>query len=167
MGWSLFFFFFLELFSFFFFLLAHQQRHHHHHHPPRTTKNRFIVREDGQRLDLRFVRRDADRHLEYGFRVERHLQNGDIVLFNRAAVPAQDVDDGPPRAHPAALDLQAEPVGDLPVQRRLRRGELVGLVGSFFCFGGSFLKVGKEKTHLFLLFLLFLFFSQKQIRRTR
>ena len=29
------------------------------------------------------MRRDADRHLEYGFRVERHLQNGDIVLFNR------------------------------------------------------------------------------------
>ena len=29
------------------------------------------------------MRRDADRHLEYGFRVERHLQNGDYVIFNR------------------------------------------------------------------------------------
>jgi DNA-directed RNA polymerase II subunit RPB1 len=39
--------------------------------------------QDGHRLDLRFLKRDADRHLEIGYVVERHLQNGDVVLFNR------------------------------------------------------------------------------------
>ena len=39
--------------------------------------------QDGHRLDLRFLKRDADRHLEIGYIVERHLQNGDVVLFNR------------------------------------------------------------------------------------
>jgi len=53
------------------------------HPPPGATGARFIVREDGTRLDLRFLKKDADRHLEYGYRVERHLQNGDVVLFNR------------------------------------------------------------------------------------
>jgi DNA-directed RNA polymerase II subunit RPB1 len=53
------------------------------HPPPGQTGARYIVREDGQRLDLRFLRRDADRHLECGYTVERHLQAGDIVLFNR------------------------------------------------------------------------------------
>ena len=53
------------------------------HPPPGQTGAKYIVREDGQRLDLRFLRRDADRHLECGYVVERHLQAGDIVLFNR------------------------------------------------------------------------------------
>ncbi len=43
----------------------------------------YRVRQDGHRLDLRFLKRDADRHLEIGYIVERHLQNGDVVLFNR------------------------------------------------------------------------------------
>eukprot|EP00871_Galdieria_phlegrea_P004168 jgi/Galph1/4752/GphlegSOOS_G3327.1 len=44
---------------------------------------KYIVRDDGQRIDLRYVRRPADLHLEIGYKVERHLQDGDIVLFNR------------------------------------------------------------------------------------
>ena len=43
----------------------------------------FDCQQDGHRLDLRFLKRDADRHLEIGYVVERHLQNGDVVLFNR------------------------------------------------------------------------------------
>ena len=46
-------------------------------------KRQFCVPQDGHRLDLRFLKRDADRHLEIGYVVERHLQNGDVVLFNR------------------------------------------------------------------------------------
>jgi DNA-directed RNA polymerase II subunit RPB1 len=53
------------------------------HPPPGQTGARYIVREDGTRLDLRFLKKDSDRHLEFGYRVERHLHNGDIVLFNR------------------------------------------------------------------------------------
>ncbi|KAL3142999.1 DNA-directed RNA polymerase II subunit rpb1 [Trebouxia sp. C0009 RCD-2024] len=53
------------------------------HPPPGKTGARFIIREDGQRLDLRYRRKDSDVHLQPGYKVERHLQNGDVVLFNR------------------------------------------------------------------------------------
>ncbi|KAK9866738.1 hypothetical protein WJX84_006023 [Apatococcus fuscideae] len=53
------------------------------HPPPGETGARYIIREDGHRLDLRFLRKESDRHLEFGYKVERHLRNGDIVLFNR------------------------------------------------------------------------------------
>ena len=53
------------------------------HPPPGQTGARFIIREDGQRLDLRYRRKDSDVHLQNGYKVERHLQNGDVVLFNR------------------------------------------------------------------------------------
>lgn len=53
-------------------------------HPPvGKTGAKYILREDGQRLDLRYLRKDSDRHLEFGYKVERHLQNGDTVVFNR------------------------------------------------------------------------------------
>ena len=43
---------------------------------------RFVVREDGQRIDLRFANR-SELTLYKGFVVERHLSDGDVVLFNR------------------------------------------------------------------------------------
>jgi DNA-directed RNA polymerase subunit A' len=51
------------------------------HHPG----SNYLIRSDGRRVDLRFV---PDRSIiadtvEPGFIVERHLDNGDIVLFNR------------------------------------------------------------------------------------
>jgi len=52
-------------------------------HPPEgQTGAKNIIREDGSRVDLRFLRND-EKQLEYGFKVERHMQNGEIVLFNR------------------------------------------------------------------------------------
>ena len=42
---------------------------------------KFVIRDDGVRIDLRFNRKDL--HLQYGYIVERHLQDEDIVLFNR------------------------------------------------------------------------------------
>lgn len=53
------------------------------HPPPGKTGARYIIREDGQRLDLRFLKKSSDRHLELGYKVERHLIDGDFVLFNR------------------------------------------------------------------------------------
>eukprot|EP00743_Colponemidia_sp_Colp-15_P005255 GILK01005654.1.p1 GENE.GILK01005654.1~~GILK01005654.1.p1 ORF type:complete len:1742 (+),score=310.58 GILK01005654.1:266-5491(+) len=44
---------------------------------------KYIVRSDGQRLDLRYLKKLSDAHLEYGYKVERHIQDGDYVLFNR------------------------------------------------------------------------------------
>uniref|UniRef100_A0A0D9XW28 DNA-directed RNA polymerase subunit n=1 Tax=Leersia perrieri TaxID=77586 RepID=A0A0D9XW28_9ORYZ len=53
------------------------------HPPPGKTGAKYIIREDGQRLDLRYVKKSSDQHLELGYKVERHLNNGDFVLFNR------------------------------------------------------------------------------------
>eukprot|EP00736_Rhodelphis_marinus_P003472 Rmarinus@m.16123 len=44
---------------------------------------KYIVRDDGHKMDLRFCSREADQHLEYGYKVERHIRDGDPVLFNR------------------------------------------------------------------------------------
>ncbi|KAH8822372.1 beta and beta-prime subunits of DNA dependent RNA-polymerase [Flagelloscypha sp. PMI_526] len=43
---------------------------------------RYVVRDSGERIDLRYNKR-ADAFLQYGWIVERHLKDGDFVLFNR------------------------------------------------------------------------------------
>ncbi len=45
----------------------------------------YVIRPDGSRLDLRFVKNlsDVAEQLQQGFIVERHLRDGDLVLFNR------------------------------------------------------------------------------------
>lgn len=45
---------------------------------------KYIVRNDGTRIDLRFAKPgSAGTMLRTGFVVERHLRDGDTVLFNR------------------------------------------------------------------------------------
>ncbi|KAK3310240.1 DNA-directed RNA polymerase II subunit RPB1 [Chaetomium strumarium] len=44
---------------------------------------RFIIRSDGTRIDLRYHRRATGIQLEYGWKVERHLIDGDYIIFNR------------------------------------------------------------------------------------
>lgn len=39
------------------------------HPPPGKTGAKYIIREDGQRLDLRFLKKSSDRHLELGYKV--------------------------------------------------------------------------------------------------
>ncbi|KAF8022821.1 hypothetical protein BT93_F0363 [Corymbia citriodora subsp. variegata] len=63
------------------------------HPPPGKTGAKYIIRDDGQRLDLRYLKKSSDHHLELGYKasslslfffmVERHLNDGDLVLFNR------------------------------------------------------------------------------------
>jgi DNA-directed RNA polymerase II subunit RPB1 len=43
---------------------------------------KYVVRDDGSRLDLRY-KAPGDVHLEPGYKVERHIETGDIVVFNR------------------------------------------------------------------------------------
>ncbi|KAI0075928.1 beta and beta-prime subunits of DNA dependent RNA-polymerase [Panus rudis PR-1116 ss-1] len=43
---------------------------------------RYVVKDTGERIDLRYNKR-ADAFLQYGWIVERHLKDGDYVLFNR------------------------------------------------------------------------------------
>ena len=43
----------------------------------------YIIRSDLSRVDLRYSKGINDRVLEYGWVVERHLRDDDIILFNR------------------------------------------------------------------------------------
>jgi DNA-directed RNA polymerase II subunit RPB1 len=43
----------------------------------------YVIRDDGVRIDLRWVKDSSEIHLKSGYKVERHMQNGDIVIFNR------------------------------------------------------------------------------------
>jgi DNA-directed RNA polymerase subunit A' len=53
--------------------------------PDNTPGANYVIRSDGRRIDLRFVkdRKAIADTVEVGFVVERHLRDGDIVLFNR------------------------------------------------------------------------------------
>lgn len=44
---------------------------------------KHIIRSDGTRVDLRYVKNKSELALEHGWVVERHLKDGDVVLFNR------------------------------------------------------------------------------------
>ena len=43
----------------------------------------YIIRPDQSRVDLRYVKSMNDVAIEYGWVVERHLRDDDVVLFNR------------------------------------------------------------------------------------
>ena len=44
---------------------------------------KYIIREDGNRVDLRYIKNKSDLALKCGWIVERHLRDEDMVLFNR------------------------------------------------------------------------------------
>ncbi|KAK9455699.1 hypothetical protein V1511DRAFT_310865 [Dipodascopsis uninucleata] len=44
---------------------------------------KYVIRDTGERIDLRYHKRAGDITLQYGWRVERHIVDDDPVLFNR------------------------------------------------------------------------------------
>ncbi|KAK5945238.1 DNA-directed RNA polymerase II core subunit rpo21 [Knufia obscura] len=44
---------------------------------------RYVIRGSGDRIDLRHAKKAGDINLQYGWKVERHIVDGDIILFNR------------------------------------------------------------------------------------
>lgn len=40
------------------------------HPPPGKTGAKYIIREDGQRLDLRYLKKSSDHHLELGYKAD-------------------------------------------------------------------------------------------------
>eukprot|EP00656_Telonema_subtile_P024013 TRINITY_DN2574_c0_g1_i5.p1 TRINITY_DN2574_c0_g1~~TRINITY_DN2574_c0_g1_i5.p1 ORF type:complete len:865 (-),score=177.51 TRINITY_DN2574_c0_g1_i5:60-2654(-) len=44
---------------------------------------KYIIRDDGVRIDLRFSKRPSDLVIAPGYKVERHIITGDYVMFNR------------------------------------------------------------------------------------
>ncbi|CAG8980800.1 hypothetical protein HYALB_00003725 [Hymenoscyphus albidus] len=44
---------------------------------------KYVLRSDGSRLDLRHNKNASGVNLEYGWKVERHIVDGDFIVFNR------------------------------------------------------------------------------------
>lgn len=44
---------------------------------------KYVIRSDGTRIDLRHHKRAGQISLEYGWKVERHIIDGDFIIFNR------------------------------------------------------------------------------------
>ncbi|KAI8611777.1 hypothetical protein BC830DRAFT_1161990 [Chytriomyces sp. MP71] len=44
---------------------------------------KYVIRDNGDRIDLRYSKRGGDIHLQVGYKVERHLVDGDLIIFNR------------------------------------------------------------------------------------
>ena len=44
---------------------------------------KYVIRSDGSRIDLRHHKRAGQISLEYGWKVERHIVDGDYIIFNR------------------------------------------------------------------------------------
>ena len=44
---------------------------------------KYVIRSDGTRIDLRHHKRAGSISLEYGWKVERHIVDGDFIIFNR------------------------------------------------------------------------------------
>eukprot|EP00911_Craspedida_sp_UC1_P001705 UC1_evm1s1294 len=44
---------------------------------------RYIIRDDGRRQNLEYATSNMDTHLQPGFVVERHINDNDVIIFNR------------------------------------------------------------------------------------
>lgn len=44
---------------------------------------KYIIRDTGERIDLRHHKKAGEIALQYGWRVERHIVDGDYIIFNR------------------------------------------------------------------------------------
>ena len=44
---------------------------------------KYVIRDTGERIDLRHHKRAGEIQLQYGYKVERHIVDGDVVIFNR------------------------------------------------------------------------------------
>ncbi|KAF2222589.1 DNA-directed RNA polymerase II largest subunit [Elsinoe ampelina] len=44
---------------------------------------KYVIRDTGERIDLRHHKRASEIQLQYGYKVERHMVDGDVVIFNR------------------------------------------------------------------------------------
>ena len=44
---------------------------------------KYVIRDNGERIDLRHHKRAGEITLQYGWKVERHIVDGDYIIFNR------------------------------------------------------------------------------------
>ena len=90
------------------------------HPPPGETGARYIIREDGQRLDLRFLKKSSEKLPRA--RVQGRATHGErrCRSLQPSAVFAQNEYHGTQSAHHAVLDVSYEHLRDASVQRRFR-----------------------------------------------
>ncbi|KAI8838898.1 hypothetical protein BC829DRAFT_426127 [Chytridium lagenaria] len=43
---------------------------------------KYVIKDNGERIDLRYSQRSGEIHLQYGYKVERHLMDDDFIIFN-------------------------------------------------------------------------------------
>ncbi|KAI9756566.1 MAG: DNA-directed RNA polymerase II subunit RPB1 [Lichina confinis] len=51
--------------------------------PSRHPGANYVIRDGGERIDLRYHKRAGEIMLQYGWKVERHIVDGDFIIFNR------------------------------------------------------------------------------------
>ena len=44
---------------------------------------KYVIRDNGERIDLKHSKRAQEMTLQYGWKVERHIVDGDFIIFNR------------------------------------------------------------------------------------
>jgi DNA-directed RNA polymerase II subunit RPB1 len=44
---------------------------------------KYVIRDNGDRVDLRYIGSKGNMSLQYGWIVERHINDGDVIIFNR------------------------------------------------------------------------------------
>lgn len=44
---------------------------------------KYVIRDTNERIDLRHHKRAGEIQLQYGYKVERHIVDGDVIIFNR------------------------------------------------------------------------------------
>ncbi|CAK9294858.1 unnamed protein product [Gordionus sp. m RMFG-2023] len=44
---------------------------------------KYIIRDNGDRIDLKYHPKPSDLHLQIGYKVERHIRDDDVIVFNR------------------------------------------------------------------------------------
>ncbi|KAJ3374315.1 DNA-directed RNA polymerase II subunit rpb1 [Allomyces arbusculus] len=54
-----------------------------HNGPTQHPGAKYVIRDNGDRVDLRFIGAKGNLGLQYGWIVERHLDDGDVIIFNR------------------------------------------------------------------------------------
>ncbi|KAJ1649976.1 DNA-directed RNA polymerase II core subunit rpo21, partial [Dispira simplex] len=61
----------------------HQLQQYVRNGPNQHPGAKYVIRDNGDRIDLRYNKLGNEIPLQYGWRVERHLMDGDLIIFNR------------------------------------------------------------------------------------
>ena len=61
------------------------------HPPPGKTGAKYIIRDDGQRLDLRYLKKSSDHHLELGYKANVYKFEGLLIRYCIFVLPVTNL----------------------------------------------------------------------------